>query len=215
MSDTTICYSFPSRRRPDKMFKCLDNIRALSASKNYFIALKIDMDDTSDYARLAAYPEVIIKHGMSYSKIHAVNRDLHDLPPFDILATHSDDMVWLQHGFDMIIREHCGVDTFLHIPDGFANEKLCTYPIMHVDYYNRFGWIYNPKYKSLFADQEQTEVAKRLGRYKYINNKMILQHQHPAWGFGQPDALLKYTESLWAVDEQMYLSRKALNFDLA
>jgi hypothetical protein len=171
------------------------------------------MDDTSDYARLAAYPEVIVKHGMSNNKVHAINRDLDDIPPFDILCCHSDDMAFILAGYDDVIRQHCGEDDFVHFPDGYANQKLCTYAIMGVKYYKRFGYIYNPDYKSLWCDNEQTEVAKKLNRYKYVNDH-ILQHRHPANGFGKPDALLQLTESYNALDKNTYIRRKAANFFL-
>lgn len=213
-----ICYIFASRERPEKFFRCLENIQDMSESKKYFIIAKLDIDDPTAeryIERLAEFPEVIVRWGLSSGKIHAINRDLENLPPFDIICNHSDDFMAIEYGFDDVIREHCGDDDYLHVPDGFANERLSTYTIKGEGYFNRFGYIYSPFYTSVYADNEQFEVAKKLGRYKYVNRN-ILRHEHPINGFGVADDLLRRTEDkfVYAADHQTYLLRKANNFDL-
>lgn len=216
MPEAIICYVFASRTRPAKFFRCLENIKELSASKNYFIVAKLDEDDpyADDYRkRLNEFPEVIVKWGVSNGKIHAINRGIENLPSFDIICCHSDDMVFLVKGYDDIIRKHCGLDDYVHFPDGHVNERLSTYSIMGRDYFNRFGYIYHPDYKSVYADNEQNDVSKILGRYKYINEN-IVRHEHPIWGYGQPDELLKKTEDPvnYQIDCETYKRRQAFNF---
>lgn len=212
-----ITYSFPSRSRPDKFFAALDNIRAMSASDNYEIIAKLDMDDlTTDNhevkTRLKSYPEVTVKWGISDNKIHAVNRDLEDMTG-EILCCHSDDMVFIKKGFDDIIRREIEPGGYLHFPDGYANERLCTYSIMHVDYYKRFGYIYHPAYKSLWCDNEQMEVAKKLYRYRFVNEN-ILEHVHPSAGKAAKDAQYELTEKFYSIDKTTFLKRQKANFDL-
>lgn len=216
----TIAYVFASRSRPEKFFECLHNIRDHSASSDYFVWAKLDEDDetmNNDAVKelLKAFPEVTVKWGNSTGKIHAINRDLDGMPHFDIIACQSDDMVFHYYGFDKVFREHCGPDDYLHLPDGYANEKLSTYTIMGRDYFNRFGYIYHPDYESVYADNEQFEVAKKLGRHKFVNIR-VLTHAHAIWGHGVPDELLKKTENpvVYQRDHQIYLRRKANNFDL-
>jgi hypothetical protein len=214
----TICYIFASRERPEKFFNCLDNIRMKCNSYEYFVIAKLDDDDPykEQYKIcLDIYPEVTVRWGLSKGKIHAINRDIDDLPKCDIVCCHSDDMVFTKDGFDDIIKQHCGPDDFVHFPDQHANERLSTYAIMGREYYDRFGYIYNPLYQSVYADNEQNEVAKLLGKYKYVNEK-ILCHEHPIWGYGIADDLLKRTEhrTLYQADHQTYLKRKAMNFGL-
>lgn len=84
------------------------------------------------------------------------------------------------------------------------NQRLITYPIMHVDYYRKFNYIYSPEYTSVFCDEEQQSVAKQLRQYKYVD-KQIFEHQHYRHGFGQPDELMLHNDS-----EKMYLSDKAV-----
>lgn len=96
-------------------------------------------------------------------------------------------------------------------------QQLVTFPVMHVEYLRRFGYIYHPDYKSVKADDEQTEVAKRLSLYRYID-KQIMEHQHYRWGFhgGQPDALYKRNDNeyMYFHDKAIFEERSHKNFDL-
>lgn len=213
-----ICFVFPSRERPAKFFKALDNIQDMAESKDYSILAILDEDDPylDQYIDIPKnYPEVTVIWGESKGKIDACNRGLQYLPDCGIVCLHSDDMVPVRFGFDNIIREYCGADDYVHFPDGHANEKLCTYSIMGIEYFKRFGYIYHPDYNSVYADNEQNDVAKILGRYKFIN-QMIIEHRHPVWGFGQADDLLRRTEDPvnYQKDHEIYLRRKAINFYL-
>lgn len=213
-----IAYIFASRERSSKFFACLDNIRDMSESDDYFVVAKLDNDcpDIENYkSRISEYPELCVKWGLSKGKIHAINRDLEYMPDADIVCCHSDDMKFIEWGFDSVIRQHCGADDYLHLPDGHVNERLCTYSIMGRDYFDRFGYIYHPDYWSVYADNEQNDVAKILGRYKFINQP-VLRHEHPIWGYGVADDLLKRTENPtnYQQDHETYLRRKAINFGL-
>lgn len=212
-----ITYSFASRSRPFKFFAALNNIREMSASDNYEVIAKLDMDDlTMDNQeikqRLQDYPEVTVRWGVSNNKIHAINRDLEDITG-DIVCCHSDDMIFIKHGFDDVMRREIEKDGYLHFPDGYANERLSTYSIMHIDYYKRFSYIYHPEYKNLWCDNEQMEVAKKLYRYKYVNEQ-IFEHRHPSAGKAEKDAQYTLTEKTNSVDKSTFLRRKKNDFDL-
>lgn len=209
---STILYNFATRSRPEKFFKAMENIYGLSESKDFFILAKLDDNDSSNYERAKEFPYCIVVSGYSKSKIHAINRGI-ITKGWDILVNMSDDMLFLKKGFDNIIREHCGPDDFVHFPDGHVNERLCTMSIMGKDYYDRFGYVYHPDYSSLWCDNEAQEVAKKLGRYKYVPQQ-IFEHQHPAHGRAQTDKQYKYTESFYWKDKEVYDRRKKMNFDL-
>lgn len=212
-----ITYSFASRSRPDKFFAALDNIREMSASDNYEVIAKLDTDDKEMtthgvLTRLLRYPEVKVKWGTSKNKVHAINRDLEDMTG-EILMCHSDDMVFIKHGFDDIIRQEMSRDMYLHFPDGYANNRLSTYSIMHRDYYRRFGFIYNPAYNSVWCDNEQMDVAKLLKRYKYVD-KQIFEHVHPSAGKAKKDPQYSKTEQFYQVDKATYMKRKNVSFGI-
>jgi hypothetical protein len=222
-----LTYSFPSRNRPVKFFAALDNIRSMSSSDNYEVIAKLDTDDikfTDRFKeRLKQYPEVTVKWGRSKNKVHAVNRDLEGMTG-DILMCHSDDMVFIKNGFDDFIRaQYLGFDIntggyrpfdgLLHLPDGYAGARVCTYSIMDVNYYKRFGYIYHPDYISLWCDNEATVVAKRLNKYKYVNEQ-IFQHEHPVLGHVPKDEMYQKDGKYYKIEEITFRKREIKNFDL-
>lgn len=212
-----LTYSFPSRSRPVKFFAALDNIRSMSASNNYEVIAKLDDDDKLFSQRfkdrLTEYPEVIVKWGKSKNKVHAVNRDLEGMTG-EILMCHSDDMVFIKKGFDDFIRECFNkFNGLLHLPDGYANARVCTYSIMHVDYYKRFGYIYHPDYISLWCDNESTVVAKLLNKYRYVNEQLF-QHEHPVLGHVPKDEMYQRDGKYYKIEEITYRKREAKNFDI-
>jgi hypothetical protein len=204
-----ICFNFASRNRPEKFISCLDNIRQFISDKDYFVLAKIDDDQREIYWKLNNYPEVIPVYGRSINKIHAINRGLEGVK-FDILCNHSDDMFFTRKGFDILIKEHCTDDSFIHFPD---QTKLCTYSIMDKIYFSRFNYVYNPAYRNLWCDNEAMEVAKMLGRYKFVDEK-ILEHRHPANGFATRDMQYRKTEATYWIDKRTFDKRKLKRFDL-
>lgn len=223
----TILFKLATRSRPEAFFKALDNIIDNVSIEDYFILVSIDKGDAT-----MASPDVLkriynnIKYyrvkvciGNSKSKVEAINDGISNFRgKWDILCNHSDDMQFTKFGFDGIIRQvfentpH-GLDTFMHFPDGFTGDKLCTYSIIGRVYYSRSNYIYHPAYYSLFCDNEATEVAKLLDRYLYVPID-ILRHNHVANGVGQKDALLKRNERYWEIDKATYKKRKSINFGI-
>lgn len=202
-----VLFNFATKNRPDKFFACLDNIRQFSGGLPYKVAVKIDNDDLSDYSRLSEYPECEVFKGVSNNKIHAINRDI---PKFDILFNHSDDM-WFVSEWKRVIYDVFN-DCCLHYPDGNRLD-LMTYSIMDWAYYNRFGYVYHPDYSSLWCDNEAQQVAKMLERYKYIPVQMF-EHRHPAFKKAAYDEQYRKTESYFYDDKAVFERRKLINFDL-
>lgn len=212
-----ILFNFASRSRATKFKSCVENIRDL-ASGNYFILAKVDDDDPC-VAEYLTTPGVQFSMGLSGSKVKAINRNIQG--EWDILVNMSDDILWTEKGFDDIIREHMEEDCFLHFPEEYADSQaqnkardtISVVSIMDKKYYDRFGYVYHPDYKSLWCDNEATEVARRLGRYKHVDKK-IFEHIHPAAGKAQRDNQYKHTEGFYWRDKAIFEKRKAMNFGL-
>lgn len=226
MQDKKLAYIFPSRSRPDKFFACLENIQSLSAKENYIIICSLDVDDDSMnnelvLNRISEFKNVTYYLGNSTGKVNSINRELQNLPTdTDIIILMSDDMVFTQPGFDEIIRVDMqkyfpDLDGCLHYPDQSpVQDKIITMIIMGVNYFRRFNYLYHPEYKSLWCDLEQTECAKKLGKYKYLPNAKIFFHDHPVWKREKYDALMTRNEGFYNSDKEIYFKRLAKNFDL-
>lgn len=155
--------------------------------------------------------------GDSTGKIDAINRDMDKAVDWDVLLLLSDDMHPTVFGYDKIIcdemrRSFPDRDGVLWLNDGHTGRKLNTIVCMGRKYYDRFGYIYHPSYKSLFADNEFTDVSVRLGRVQYIQ-RVIIEHRHPMniRGVGMDD-LYRRNDALFHEDRRLYFYRKKNNF---
>lgn len=219
----TILFKLATRSRPAKFLDTVRNIVEMCESDAYTILVTADSDDyTMNNAAIVDWMDrhhsILYRFGNAQSKIEAINMHVDWINAWDILVNVSDDQVFIKKGFDIDIRDAMAfhfpdLDGFLHFPDQVAGDQLCTLSIMGRTYYNRTHYIYHPSYKSLWCDNEATEVAKLLNRYAFINQP-IFEHRHFSWGHGDKDALLIRNEKYWRVDRANYIKRKRKNFDL-
>lgn len=229
-----ILYKLTTRSRPDKMFKCIENIRAMALEKDPWIQLTLDINDNTlntkeMRAKMLSYPNVFPLWGISRNKIDAFNRDVPQ-EGWDIIVATSDDIKF-SHGFDEQIKKDAieaaekqpadwsGItdvsdyDFVLWYSDGAEHGKILTVPIMTMKYYKRLGYIYNPIYQNLFCDEEAIYVGEKLGKIYYSEAK-ILEHLHPAWGKAEWDDQYRRTDSTYHIEKQIFLNRKKMGFPI-
>jgi hypothetical protein len=225
-----ILFKFASRSRRFKFFEGMNNILNMIADhENFCILVSLDTDDdvmnnketmTSLMPYIQKYPNnIIVKYGTSKNKVDAINRDVNEIKDrfnFDILVNFSDDMLFIKHSFDEVIRNKfetyfTDTDGNIFFNDGFTGDKLCTMSIIGRKYYDKFNYIYHPSYISLWCDNEYTQVAKRDNKLMYFDED-IFRHNHPANIGGIVDAQLIKTESYAEVDRQNYEQRLKNNF---
>ncbi len=151
--------------------------------------------------------------GESTSKIHAINRDMDQAGDWDVLLLLSDDMHPVVNGYDRIICDEMRLhfrdgDGVLWLNDGHVGKRLNTSVCMGRKYYDRFGFLYNPVYKSLFADNEFTDVSVRIGKVHYVQ-RVLIEHRHPMNVRGAAmDNLYKKNDSFYSQDKRLYFYRK-------
>lgn len=199
-----IAYIFASRSRPEKFFNCLENIRAMSTTNDYFVWAKLDTDDLimnneTVKERFKYYPELTVNWGISNSKIHAINRSLENLPPCEIMIIQSDDIVWDVYGFDNEIREafkthSLGLDSTIHWPDDHGQSHTIIVSILGINLYKKLDYLYHPDFDSVYADDYFTWLTKKMGKYFFIN-KRLFTHAHPIWRLTNWDELYKKNEA--------------------
>lgn len=225
-SNKQILMKVTSRERPAQLLSTVEKYIQLANNTTDMVWL-FSFDEDDDSIRTVDFNQAIIKlleptgRGIavtekSESKIHANNRDVNQFPiPWDILLNISDDQIPVVKGYDDYIRRAMpdDLDASLWFNDG-VQPRINTQEIVGRKYYDRFGYIYHPGYKSFFCDNEATEVAALLG--KQIKSKQcIIKHEHYAAGFPQKkDALYTRNDKFWAHDESLYNQRKKINFGL-
>ena len=219
-----ILVKFPTLNRPTQFFDTL--YKYYKMAKNIDKMKFVITIDESDYSMnnekvlngLKTYPNIEYHIGVSKSKIDAINRDLDKINNWDILLLASDDMVPQIVGYDEIIRNdmkkyYSDLDGILWYNDGHQKNNLNTLSILGKKYFDRFNYIYYPEYKSEWADNEFTRVGNLLKKQTYIDN-VIIEHQHPNWGYGNYDNIHKDNVLNSNYDQQIFIKRMNSNFGL-
>lgn len=221
----TILIKFPSRSRPQKLLSTLKGYIEKANNPSYIrILVSLDNDDETVTEDLLQKLKSICNNiniyiGEPKGKIGSVNRDMEYAGKYDILLLASDDMIPVVKGYDDIIRNHMRQyypdnDGVLWYNDGFQGKKLNTLCILGKPYYERFGYIYHPSYKSLWCDNEFMEVANNLGKQTYFD-EVIIKHEHPSnTNKVYNDKLYENNERFFNSDRDNFMERKAKSFPL-
>jgi hypothetical protein len=219
-----ILIKFPTRGRIFKFFTVLDQYYSMSNDlDNIKFLITIDSDDIimnnpEVIKMFEKYKNLTYIFGDSKTKVEAVNRDMGVINDWDILLLASDDMIPKVKGYDDIIRNNMkkyfsDTDGVLWFNDGYQQRKLNTLCILGRKYYERFNYIYNPEYKSVWCDNEFMNVADILKKQIYFDN-VIIKHEHPDWGFGGRDIVHTLNSQNELSDKYLYLERLKNNFYL-
>jgi hypothetical protein len=185
----SLLIKFPSRGRPEQLFTIYSRyVEYAEDMTKIRVLISLDTDDktvTSEFIEKLKkiHPNVQVVVGTSCGKIGAINRDMPHPSTFNIVLLASDDMNPVQKGYDNIIRQKMAkhypdTDGVLFFNDGFHKNNLNTIVICGSKYYSRFGYIYYPGYKSLWCDNEFTDVANFLKKQTYFP-EIIIKHEHP------------------------------------
>jgi len=228
-----IVVKYPTRGRPATFTSQLERyMRLLSGRHEVHFVISFDEDDetmnngaiASQVAELGRERPGMVHSfcGISTTKVSAINADLdkvHDIDP-DVVVLASDDMVPVVPGYDDVIvrgmaRHFPDTDGVLHFSDGFSGkERLITLAIVGRLYLRRFGYLYYPGYKSVYCDNEFTDVCRMLNRVAY-SSRVIIKHDWVG-AFDPNDPLHRRNDApeIYAHDEAVYQRRKAINFGL-
>jgi glycosyltransferase involved in cell wall biosynthesis len=224
----TLLVKFPTRGRPDKFFEVLDlYVAKASGRHDVKFLVSCDADDEAMNTpevrkRLKSYGAALrFRFGDNADKIAAVNADMGAAwKRWDVILLASDDMIPERDGYDEVIcdrmrRYFPDLDGVLWFNDGYCGRKLNTLSIMGRAYYERFGYLYHPDYKSIWADNEFMDVANLLGRQVYFDD-VLIRHAHPcnAPHEAKKDATYDLNSRYDAVDGRTYLERRDKGFDL-
>ncbi len=217
-----ILIKFPSRGRPEKLKTTfLKYVEMAKDHSKISFLISLDEDDPTVTKSMQIvlkrlFKDVNIIVGPSCGKIGAVNRDMDKAGNYDIILLASDDMIPVAHGYDESIRTNMmkyypDTDGVLFFNDGHAGERLNTLCILGKRYYERFGYIYHPSYKTEFCDNEFMEVAAALKKQTYFP-EVIIKHEHPLWTQQSKDKTYQENDKFINHDRDNYLQRKMTGF---
>ena len=216
-----ILVKYASRGRPKKFLAGLENIYATCSNVEQIIVLvTADIDDKSMCNeemrdKIQSFPNCKVIYGTSKNKIDAINRDLYILPngfeDWTILANFSDDMRWTVPYWDEYIisdfKQNCDdYSGYMAYLDPDTHGVLSTLFIAGRKWVDTFGFIYDPKFVSLFCDNLVEDCAKKLGKYFY-NSLSIYRHFNPAYNYPdfQRDEMFNEQQRIgWDVDQKLY-----------
>jgi len=197
-----ILFKYTTRSRRSNFLRGYDSIINNVTSQDYHVLISVDKDDASMFP----LPELKGNHtfvvGESKNKIDAINRDVNEFNyDWDIIVNMSDDMVFIQAGFDEVIRREMlfnvsfmKYDQVLHFPDQHQGQNCMTMSILGRTYYDRDKFIYHPEFESLWVDIVAQEEAQIRGCYKFVNQNIFV-HLHPSFGDCAYDEQYKLTEN--------------------
>lgn len=102
----------------------------------------------------------------------------------------------------------------VHVDDGYV-RSLCTLAILTRKRYDRFGYLFYPRYSSMFVDTEFGDVAARDGVILEAMH-LLFEHMHCDCGKRAKDAVdIEHASSVrWTEGEQLYNFRKRCGFPL-
>lgn len=216
-----ILVNYATRGRRTRFFGGMDTIYSLADMPDHVFTIVVADEDDQEMnneevrGKLASYPNTKISYGKSSGKINAINRELNNLPKemkdWHILVNLSDDQRFVMPKWDMYLRIDVNalapnLDIYLHYLDPDTKGALSTYLIAGRKYIDRFGFIYDPQFKSLFCDNLADNCAKALGKY-HFNSLQLIHHYNPSYGYKdfQPDEMyLEQQRVGWSEDQQTY-----------
>lgn len=220
-----ILIKYPTRQRPTLCQAQIQRyIQFANHPERLHFILSVDDDDTetlaiqSDLEALHQNLQVCI--GESKGKVDAINRDMPDPSTFDLLLLVSDDMVPEVQGYDDVLEEtmqrlYPDGDGVLFFNDGYCGPKLNTLVICGSVYYARFGYIYYPRYKSEWCDNEFMQTAYTLGKQTYFE-KVLIRHESPYNNHElERDALLERNAAFNDEDKTLYYTRFPREYDIS
>jgi hypothetical protein len=218
---------FPTRNRPEKFKSVFTRYMTfLSGRHDVRFVVSMDTDDATMnndamrewFETRKRNADIKYCYGHSKSKIQACNADMEG-EYGDVLLLASDDMNPQQMSYDEVVFK-CFEQAFpdfsgaIKFWDGLRpkEDPLMTLTVMGFPLYKQFGYIYNPEYKSVYCDNEQTEVCHRLGKLA-IAPYCIIRHE---WTNEPFDTLHARNENkdMYDVDSKTFEARKAKNFDM-
>lgn len=146
----------------------------------------IDDDDQESKRILANEPHVIVKAGGG--SVPAFNAAAAHGPVASIYIGGADD-TYAPKGWDQDLILRMGdvsKPAVLLTGDGRRMDRMATCPIVTRGWYEKFGWLFPPEFRTMGPDAWLSERASRDGCYIDALD-LVFEHKHPYYGHGEVD----------------------------
>jgi hypothetical protein len=202
----------PTRSRPVQAVQRLRALHEMAYRKNTTIEIVCDLDDpsvTPSWIRTCEGYGALITCGNHRNKVAAFNGFKHR--DWDVVVATSDDMEPCVAGYDHVIasvmaQNFPSTDGAIHFHDVLRGADLCTLSVMGRRLFERFGFIYNPVYLSLYCDTEFTELTHAM-RVLHYDRRVLFRHEHHSSGASAFDDLYRRNDAMGGVDADTYYRR--------
>lgn len=204
----------PSRGRPIMAKKAyLEWMRHRSSKYEIEYIISLDSNDTSlSYYYLAFQNETrIISNNRSI--VDAVNIAAKKATG-DLIVVMSDDFHCPKGWDDILIQTIKGKElAMVKVNDGIQKEVM-TLPILTKALYDKIGYIYYTEYFSMFADNDITEIGRKLG--VLIELPVLFRHSHYTVTKQKPDITYRRENSpqAYSMGKAIFERRMKNNFGL-
>lgn len=203
MTDMTIAALVPTCRPHllEKLFECAD------ASETSQVTWFIGIDDDDDQW----YPQ---RPDAQYirspkAQLAAKTNELAALAwnDFPILAQIDDDQWPRTKHWDLAVIEamEALAGGLVYPNDGWMGEQTPVVPFWPAGFAKRLGWFYHPDLIHLFCDNTVQELARALGRTRYLPD-VLVEHMHPIVQKSDWDDSYRESNSgeMWSHDEAVF-----------
>lgn len=177
----------PTRQRPENITRLCNSafLNAQSASQVEVI-FYMDNDDNDHFVE-----ETINLLQDEFGNVKYIKGDRINLSKMwnmcaekaigDILMHCGDDITMNTQGWDKIVRDAFQEEEdniwLVYGDDLLQGERLATHGFYHRDWYETLGYLTAPHFSSDYCDTWNDEVAREIGRIKYIPS-LITEHHH-------------------------------------
>jgi len=197
----------PSRSRPTKSFQATQDWVNSSTSNDFELIVSIDENDDYKDQYFAIYsnvPKAKVIVNRNRSAVDAINNAAKESSG-EILIVVSDDTGCIINWDQIISNATAGKSDFiLKVFDGIQ-KWIITMPIMHRDYYNRFGYVYHPDFRHMFCDTYLTHQADALKKIIWRNDIRI-NHNHYSVTKQGKDPVSMQADSTIYEGEKVYIN---------
>lgn len=186
----------PSRGRAEIAFKTYNRWKQQAFNPfEYYVS--IEKDQLDYYGQYFDTENIIVSE--NNTAIEAINNAVKKIDHFDILIIISDDFL-PPYKWDISVEMAVDgkSDFVLKTFDGLQ-RWIVTLPIMDKNYYDRFGYVYDPIFSHLFSDTQLTHIAD-LNKKLIIRNDITFKHNQIY------DNNKKITNRTWDEGKMVYLN---------